>query len=86
MAAGRCQNSQAGRLRHVAQPSRLRVCGASQPRFFSGRLYVCWKCQDAPHGYEQAVFIRENRAIRGKTFSLFPGCRYKELVPGAVLF
>jgi len=36
LAAGRRQNSRARRPRCVAQPSRLRVCGASRPVFFSG--------------------------------------------------
>ena len=40
MAAGHCQNPQAGRLRYVAQPSRLRVRVASQPRIVSCRIYV----------------------------------------------
>ena len=48
LAAGSRQNSQAGGLRYVAQPSRLRVCGASEPRVPAHRQQRRWWYQDAP--------------------------------------
>ena len=65
MAAGRCQNPQARRLRYVAQPSRLRVRGASPaPRRFRLFLHLAAvsRCGLGPSPRLMKANVNRNRA------------------------
>src|SRR5439155_8909658 len=70
LAAGSRQNSQAGGLRDVAQPSRLRVRGASEPHVPSHR-------QPTDGGMEPLVPLNENRLVSTPSEVAFHGLAFK---------